>query len=69
MKPESAAGKSSPQSSPQASPSDTDERLISQLLPSQITTRKLLMAMAVVYGVWLLWMGYVAWVNVQAGNQ
>ncbi len=41
----------------------------SSRLPSQITTRKMLLAMAVFYAAWLLWMAYVAWVNVQAGNQ
>lgn len=38
-------------------------------LPSQITPKKLFLALAVVYGLWLAWMAYVAWVNVQAGNQ
>ncbi len=37
--------------------------------PSQVTTRRMLASMAVVYAVWLAYMGYVAWVNVQAGNQ
>lgn len=38
-------------------------------LPSHATTKKMLLATAVVYAAWLVWMGYVAWVNVQAGNQ
>ncbi len=38
-------------------------------LPAHITTKKMLWAVAVLYGIWLAWMGYVAWVNVQAGNQ
>ena len=37
--------------------------------PGRITTQRMLMAMAVVYAIWLTWMAYVAWINVQAGNQ
>ena len=58
MKPESAASDSSPRA-PSAP----------QRAPSQITTKKMLWAMAIIYALWLTWMGYVAWVNVQAGNQ
>ncbi len=37
-------------------------------VPAAVTTKKMLIAMSLVYGVWLVWMAYVAWVNVQAGN-
>lgn len=48
---------------------ETTPIISSSRLPSHATTKKMLLAMAVVYGAWLVWMGYVAWVNVQAGNQ
>lgn len=56
---------------PESATSDSSARASSapQRAPSQITTKKMLWAMAVLYGLWLIWMGYVAWVNVQAGNQ
>lgn len=37
--------------------------------PAQITTWRMLVAVALLYAAWLGFMGYVAWVNVQAGNQ
>ncbi len=30
---------------------------------------KLVVVAAVIYGCWLLWLAYVAWINVSAGNQ
>ena len=41
-------------------------------LPPSARTRRLtapLAVMLVVYGLWLCWLFYVAWVNVRAGNQ
>ncbi|MCA9131797.1 MAG: hypothetical protein KDA45_01525 [Planctomycetales bacterium] len=40
-------------------------------LPSNSSRRwpKPLIALTVVYAAWLGWLAYVAWVNVQAGNQ
>ena len=30
---------------------------------------KLLIAVAIIYGLWFAYLAYVAWVNTQAGNQ
>jgi hypothetical protein len=41
-------------------------------LPTSARERRLpfgLFVMVVVYGLWLGWLAYVAWINVRAGNQ
>lgn len=58
------------ESNPERDPAGRSRESTNQpLIPRRQPLPRLLVVMLVVYIVWLCWLGYVAWVNVQSGNQ